>query len=121
MTPRKPRGTLRSVVIGCGLPWLLGTAWFGALAFALTWLPVLAIAGNRLALGDPLRGPVVLGGTWIVVLGLSALAVLLLVIAVAAGGWNFVEGSRTRAEAALPVGALSFGKALSGEVQPEVA
>lgn len=51
----------------------------------------------------------------------SPLAVLLLVIAVAAGGWNFVEGSRTRAEAALPVGALSFGKALSGEVQPEVA
>ena len=79
MTPRKPRGTLRSVVIGRGLPWLLGTAWFGALAFALTWLPVLAIAGNRLALGDPLRGPVVLGGTWTVVLGLSALAVLVLI------------------------------------------
>lgn len=65
--------------MGRGLPWLLGTTWLIALVLALTWLPLLTIARNRLTLGDPLSGLMLLGGPGAVVLGLSALSVVLLV------------------------------------------
>ncbi|POR44082.1 ABC transporter permease subunit [Methylobacterium sp. V23] len=71
--------TPQGLSIGRLLPALVATAWLGALALALTRLPVLTIARNRLALGDSLTGFAALGGTAVLVLGMSALAIGLLV------------------------------------------
>ncbi|MGU3362985.1 ABC transporter permease subunit [Methylobacterium sp. M6A4_1b] len=56
-------------------PLLAATAWFGALAIALTRLPLLSVAENRLALGHPVTGLAALGTTGFVVLALGAGAI----------------------------------------------
>ncbi|WP_082501328.1 ABC transporter permease subunit [Methylobacterium sp. Leaf88] len=104
MTAGTSESALRTVGIGRVLALLVGTAWLGALALALTWLPVLTIARNRLALGDPRTGSEALGATGALVLAMSALAIALVV-------------SRKRAAAALAtllllLAILAFGQGL---------
>ncbi|WP_082513961.1 ABC transporter permease subunit [Methylobacterium sp. Leaf465] len=104
MTAGTSGSALRTVGIGRVLALLVGTAWLGALALALTWLPVLTIARNRLALGDPRTGSEALGATGALVLAMSALAIALVV-------------SRNRAAAALAtllllLAILAFGQGL---------